>query len=91
MKTASLPPLRVEPKLKKSIELVLEEGESVSSFMLKAITHTAQLRWEQRGFLRKAEARSRHAERTGKYVPADAVYKRLEQILARAKKRATKR
>jgi hypothetical protein len=91
MKTATLPPLRIDPKLKRGIEAVLEDGESLSSFMLAAITHRAQTRREQRAFLRKAEARSRRAERSGRYVPATEVFERLESILAQAKRRSTRR
>ncbi len=91
VKTATLPPLRVTPELKKSIEAVLEDGETLSSFMLQAVTEKAQVRREQRAFIRKAMARSRQAERTGKYVAADAVYRRLEQVLVRAKRKVDRR
>lgn len=91
MKTATLPPLRVSPRLKKSIEAVLEEGETVSAFMLHAVAHEAQVRREQRAFIRKAMARSRHAERTGAYVPAETVFGRLEEVLTRAKRKAPRR
>ena len=91
MKTATLPRLRIHPKLKRGIESVLEDGESLSSFMLAAITHRAQTRHEQRAFRRKAEARSQDAERSGKHVPATEVFERLEGILALAKRRSTRR
>lgn len=91
MKTATLPPLRVSPELKKSIEAVLDEGETVSAFMLHAVTHEAQVRREQRAFLRKALARSRAAERTGKYVASETVFGRLEDALKTAKRKAKRR
>jgi uncharacterized protein (DUF1778 family) len=91
VKTTTLPPLRVDPKVKKRIESVLEDGESLSSFMLDAVTRKAQVRREQRAFLRKAAARSKQTERTAKFVPAEDVLERLEKILARAKKRAADR
>lgn len=91
MKTATLPPLRVSPRFKKSIEAVLEEGETVSAFILQAVAHQAQVRHEQRAFIRKAMARSREAERTGASVSAEKVYDRLEGVLADAKRRASRR
>lgn len=91
MKTATLPPLRVSLELKKKIEGVLEEGETLSSFILEAVTQKAQVRREQRAFLRKATARSRQAERTGNFVPAGKVFDRLDEVLDRARQKAKRR
>ena len=90
MKTAILPPVRVAPKVKRSLQSVLNAGETLSAFMLEAATQTAAVRRAQRAFVAKAEARSRKVERTDKTVPAEAVFKRLEQVLAR-KRRASAR
>ncbi len=89
MKSKTLPPLRVDPKLRKSIELVLEEGESLSAFMLEAITRQAEVRREQREFVAKALKRSKEAARSGEYVREDVVYKRLERVLDDAKRSAS--
>ncbi|MDP1918555.1 MAG: YlcI/YnfO family protein [Myxococcales bacterium] len=88
MKTATLPPIRLDPKLKKTLEASLEPGETLSSFLLQAAVKSAEIRHAQREYVARAEARSRAAHRTGRTVPAAAVFKRLEQALARAKKRA---
>ena len=88
MKKTTLPPLRVTPKVRAGIEAVLEEGETLSSFMLEAVTRQAEVRREQRAFVKKALGRSREAARTGKTVSADEVYARLEQVIARAKRNA---
>ena len=37
MKTSTIPPLRVSAKLRREAESVLEEGETLSSFMLEAL------------------------------------------------------
>lgn len=37
MKTATIPALRVEPKLRDAVEEVLAEGETLSSFVEKAL------------------------------------------------------
>lgn len=91
MKTATLPPLRISPELKKKIEGVLEEGETLSSFMLEAVTQKAQVRREQRAFLRKAMERSRQSRRTGTFVPGERVLERLEEVLDRARQRTKRR
>ena len=88
MKTATLPPIRVDPEIKKSLEAVLEPGETLSSFLLQAAVKSAEVRQAQQEYVARAEARSRAARRTGRSVPASTVYKRLEQVLALAKKRA---
>ena len=87
MKTAILPPIRVEPKLKKTPEASLEPGETLSSFVLQAAVKIAEIRQAQRAYVVRAEARSLAAHRTGRSVPAAAVYKRLELVLAKKKAR----
>lgn len=91
VKTTTLPPLRVAPQLRRAIESALEEGETLSAFMLDAVTQKAAVRREQRAFIAKALARSRAVERTGKTIPSEDVFKRLEQVLARAKRSAAAR
>jgi hypothetical protein len=91
MRKTSLPPLRVTPQFRKSIQAVLDEGESLSAFMLDAVAKKAEVRREQRAFVARAEARSREVSRTGKYVTGDAVFARLEGVLARAKRKAADR
>lgn len=91
MKTTTLPPIRVAPKLRRAIESVLEDGETLSAFMLDAVTKKAAVRREQRAFVAKALARSRESERTGEYVRGEVVFKRLERVLTRAKRSAATR
>ncbi|MDP3500075.1 MAG: YlcI/YnfO family protein [Myxococcales bacterium] len=88
MKTATLPPIRVDPELKKTLEAVLEPGETLSSFLLQAAVKSAEVRQAQQEYVARAEARSRAAQRTGRSVPASTVYKRLDRVLMSAKKRA---
>ena len=40
MKTRTLPPLRVTRELRASAEAVLDEGETLSSFVLDAVTRS---------------------------------------------------
>lgn len=88
MKTATLPPVRVDPKLKRAVEAVLEPGETLSEFIVQSVSRATQVRAAQREFVDRAEARSARAKKTGRYVPAAAVYKRMEQLLTRARKKA---
>ena len=91
MKTATLPPIRVDPKVKKELESALEPGETLSSFMLRSAVKTAAVRRAQKEFVARAEARSANARRTGRYVSEEAVFDRLEKILERAKKKPARK
>lgn len=88
MKTTTLPPLRVTPEFRKTVESVLDDGETLSEFMMNAVERVAQMRREQRQFVAVATARSRKAKRTGAYVDGDVVFGRLEAMLAKAKNAA---
>lgn len=44
MKTTNLPPLRVSPELRKQAEAVLEQGETLSGFVLDAVTRSIEHR-----------------------------------------------
>ena len=51
MKTATIPSLRVDPELRTAAEDVLEEGESLSSFVEQSIRDGVQRRQAQREFI----------------------------------------
>ena len=88
MKTATIPSLRVDPKLRLSAESVLQEGESLSSFVEQAIRNMIEHRQAQREFIVRGLAPRDNAQHTGIYIEADAVVNRLEQMLNKAKSRA---
>jgi predicted transcriptional regulator len=88
MKTATIPSLRVEPELRTAAEDVLEEGESLSSFVEQSIRDGVQRRQAQREFIaRGLESRSA-AMQNQDYVPAGKVLGRLEGMLQKAKRTA---
>jgi hypothetical protein len=91
MKTATLPPLRVDPRLKKSILALLEPGETLSSFSIKAIAKAAARRKAEKAFIARALASERQAERTGRWASHEAVMAKAEAVVARAKRRTTRR
>jgi predicted transcriptional regulator len=88
MKTTNLPPLRVSPELRKQAEAVLQQGESLSGFVLDAVTRNIDYRNARQAFIARGLASALQAKKTGKYVPADRVIGKLARRLAKAKQRA---
>lgn len=80
MKTASIPPLRVEPALRQAAEAVLREGESLSSFLETSLRAQVAERQLQQAFI----ARGLASRRTGIYHTADDVMQGLREQLRHA-------
>jgi ribosome-associated translation inhibitor RaiA len=85
MKTTTIPPLRVSPALRKEAESVLEQGETLSGFVLDALNRNIEYRRARQEFIARGLASASLAKKTGKYVSADAVINKLERRLAKAK------
>ena len=85
MKTATIPSLRVDPKLRLSAESVLQEGESLSGFVEYAIRTTIEHRQAEREFIARGLASRDNARQTGRYIDAATVVERLEVLLDKAK------
>jgi hypothetical protein len=90
MKTASLPSLRVDPQLRDAAESVLQEGESLSSFIEASVRETIERRRIRAEFIARGLASRDDAKRTGVYYSADDVHASLRKSLDRAKKRIGK-
>ena len=91
MKSATFPSLRVDPKLRNAAEEILEDGESLSSFVEQSIRDGVQRRQAQREFVARG-LRSRESARHGNgYVAATKVVARLEGMLAKSKRAAAKK
>ena len=88
VKTTSIPPLRVSPELRKQAEAVLEQGETLSSFLLDALTRSIEYRRARQEFIARGLASAAHAKKTGRYVSADRVIEKLARKLVKAKQRA---
>ena len=86
MKTRTLPPLRVTEEFRASAEAVLDEGETLSSFVLDAVTRSIEQRRSQQAFIAKGLASRAKAQRSGRYVSADVVLRKLRGRLAKAKR-----
>ncbi len=87
MKTATLPPLRVEPRLRRSVELVLRDGESLSAFVEAAVRESVERRRNAAEFLARGIAAGAAADEAGSWVDAPDVLARLEKRLGRARRR----
>jgi predicted transcriptional regulator len=81
MKTASLPSLRVDPELRQAAESVLNDGESLSSFMEESLRASITRRQMQREFVARGLASREEAQRTGVYFSSEKVLADLEQML----------
>ncbi len=88
MKTATIPSLRVEPELRTAAEDVLEDGETLSSFVEQSIRDGVQRRQAQREFIARGLKSSKAATRNQDYVPASKVLGRLESMLQKARRTA---
>lgn len=84
MKTASIPSLRVDPELRQAAESVLQEGETLSSFVEQSLRANIAQRKMQREFIARGLASRTEAKRTGEYYPADEVLHELDDLLALA-------
>jgi len=89
MKTKTLPPLRVTPKLRREAESVLAEGETLSAFIFDSVARNVHSRRAQQAFIARGLASGERARKAGRYIPADAVMRKLSRRLAgtRAKTR----
>ncbi len=85
MKTATIPALRVEPKLREAAESVLANNETLSSFVEESLRTNIERRLHQQAFIARGLASRDEAKRTGKYHSADAVLAELTEMLAKAK------
>lgn len=81
MKTAQLPPVRVEPSVRREIEAVLREGESLSEFVEAAAVQAARRRKAQEEFLARGRASLAQAKLTGEFYEADAVLDGMQERL----------
>ncbi|HVI59154.1 MAG TPA: YlcI/YnfO family protein [Luteimonas sp.] len=82
-KTATLPSLRVDPRLRQAAEDVLEENESLSTFIEESVRRRVAQRQAQRDFIARGLASRDRARDEGRYVPAHEVLQALGERLER--------
>jgi hypothetical protein len=88
MKTRTLPPLRVTPELRREAESVLEEGETLSAFILDSVARNVEARRAQQAFVERGIASGARARKSGRYVFASVVMNKLARRLAAARSKA---
>ena len=86
MKTATIPPIRVEPGFRIEIEGVLGQGESLSEFVENAVRSTVQMRKNQAEFVRRGMTAIEETKRAGGGIPAEIVIAKLEAKLTAARR-----
>jgi len=86
MKSATIPPLRVTPKLRQDAESVLREGESLSSFAEEALLKQIERRKMQREFIDRGLAAAESARAAVQYASTDEVMDSLQSILEESRR-----
>jgi hypothetical protein len=87
MKTATLPPLRVEPALRAQVEQLLAPGETLSTFVEQAIRQSIELRLADAAFAERALAARDASRASGRYYSAASVLRDLKSRTSAARRR----
>ncbi len=87
MKTATIPPVRIDPEFREAMEQSLHAGESLASLVETAVRAEVQRRHMQSEFIRRGVASIEGAVARGDGLGADALLSRLEAKLQAAKAR----
>ena len=69
MKTGTIPPLRVPAALRKEAEAVLQQGETLSAFMLESLTRRIESRRAEAAFVARGLASAARAQRPVRTFP----------------------
>ncbi len=84
MKTATIPALRVEPKLREAAESVLASNETLSSFVEESLRANIARRLHNQAFIARGLASRDEAKKTQEYYSAESVLAELDEILDKA-------
>ena len=87
MKSATIPPVRVEPVLRQQMEQALEHNESLASLVETAVRNEVRRRQAQAEFVRRGLASIERTVASGEGIPAEALVAKLQAKLAAAKQR----
>jgi hypothetical protein len=68
VKSRTIPPLRVSEQLRADAESVLAPGETLSAFVMDAVSRTIDFRKSQLDFLARGMASAEHARQAGGYI-----------------------
>lgn len=81
MKTATLPPVRVEPEFREEVESVLKKDETLSSFVENLVRNEVEFRKIEAEFLARGRASLAKARRGGRTVSAADVIGKLDKMI----------
>lgn len=85
MKTASLPPVRIEPAFRRAAEEVLQPGETLTQLVESAVRTAVSARKNQAEFLRRGMQAIEETRLEATGIPAEQVIAGLEARLAAAR------
>jgi hypothetical protein len=91
MRSATFPPIRVEPEVRAEVEAVLREGESLTQFIEEAVVAAAAWRRTQAEFVTRGEAAIARWKQEGGGQSVDEVMAHLQGRLDDAKRQAAAR
>jgi hypothetical protein len=90
VKSRTIPPLRVSEQLRADAESVLAPGETLSAFVMDAVSRAIDFRKSQLDFLARGMASAERARAEGGYVSANRGIAGLRKRLTRARRAARK-
>ncbi|MDY0746033.1 YlcI/YnfO family protein [Paucibacter sp. R3-3] len=86
MKTATIPAVRVEPEFRDELESMLDEGETLSAFVEKALRESLHRRQTQAEFVKRGiAALDRYKTEGGRTYTVDEVVAELRAKTAAAR------
>lgn len=86
-RSATLPPIRIAPETKASLEAVLKKGESLTQFIENAVCREAEFRAEQNAAVARAKKALRDASKGMGLMTAEAFLGGMEQRAQAAQQR----
>lgn len=87
MKTATIPPIRIESTFREEIEMALGDGETMASLVESAVRTEVTRRRDQAEFVRRGLAAIARSEADGDWIAAEVVIAKLEAKVAAARAR----
>lgn len=91
MKTATIPPIRVPPEFRAEVEGVLEQRETLSEFVEKAVRQAVLVRKNQAEFVRRGITAIEATKRAGGGIDSSEVLAKLDVKLAAARQTQSRR
>ncbi len=86
MKTASIPPVRIDPAFRKDMGQSLEGGKTLASLVETAVRNEVTRRQVQSEFIRRGMAAIHRTAAASDGVPAELVIAKLEAKLVAARR-----